>query len=677
MVKSDSEILKVLTRGIPDELPEHPGIDTTVPHAPVRKMILNEEEKKQALKNALRYFPKKFHKVLGKEFFEELNKYGHIYMYRFRPIEYEMKAFKIQDYPGKIMKAKCMMFQIMNNLDRRVAQYPNELITYGGNGTVFSNWAQYLLTMKYLCQMEEDQTLSMYSGHPMGLFPSRKDSPKCVITNGLMVSNFSKHEDWLKGYTMGTTIYGQMTAGSWAYIGPQGIVHGTFLTIANAGRKYLGLESLKGKVYISSGLGGMSGAQAKAGVICGIVTVIAEVSKEALEKRYKQGWLLEKFDDLDKLIARIKEAKKNGEGTSIGYLGNVVDLWEKLAEEKDFVPDLASDQTSCHLPYSGGYYPAGLTYEESNKMIQEDPDKFKVLVHKSLVRQFNAIQKCTNKGMKFWDYGNSFLYQCSVAGANVLNKNPKIKMDFVYPSYVEDIMGDIFSLGFGPFRWICSSNDPKDLKKTDEIAAKVIKSLIPSASKESQRQFNDNYKWIVDAMDNELVVGSQARILYSDTRGRVEIARAFNKAIKSGELSAPIIISRDHHDVSGTDSPYRETSNIKDGSYTTADMSVQTIIGNGFRGATWISLHNGGGTGWGKSSNGGFGLVVDGSKESDKDLEDMLFWDVANGLARRAWSGHKYAQQTCEELAQIKKKFNITIFNDSDNDMIEGLFEKK
>jgi urocanate hydratase len=671
---SPKQILQILTRGIPDEIDVTKKFDRdpSVPHAPVRRPKLTLQQQKLAVKNALRYFPEKHHKFLAVEFYEELKKYGHIYMYRFRPTEYEMKAYSIDDYPAKCKQAAAIMLMIQNNLDKRVAQYPHELITYGGNGSVFNNWAQYLLVMKYLSEMTDEQTLVMYSGHPLGLFPSHKNAPRVVITNGLVVPNYSSREDYELFYALGCTIYGQMTAGSYAYIGPQGIVHGTTLTVLNAGRKYLGLEDLRGKVFVSSGLGGMSGAQPKAGTICGCISVTAEVNKAALEKRYNQGWIMEKISDLEECIARIKKARQEKKPVSIGFLGNIVSLWERLAEEKELLVELGSDQTSLHNPYGGGYYPVQLTFDEANKMMVEDPEKFKSLVQESLRRQVAAINKLTAKGMKFWDYGNSFLLEASRAKADILNQDGTFK----YPSYVEDIMGDIFSLGFGPFRWVCLSNDPKDLEESDKIAAEVISELAKKAPQKSQKQYNDNLLWITKAGENKLVVGSQARILYSDAVGRVKIAEAFNDAIKSGRIKGGIVLSRDHHDVSGADSPYRETSNIRDGSYKTADMAVQTVIGNSFRGATWVALHNGGGTGWGEAINCGFGLVLDGTEEAAKRAREMLFWDVTNGLGRRSWSGHPYAEESIKRAMEAEPKLKVTIPNHAKDSLLDEIVKQ-
>jgi urocanate hydratase len=578
-----------------------------------------------------------------------------------RPQEYEMKAHPLSQYPAKCVQAKAVQLMIMNNLDKNVAQYPDQLITYGGNGSVFSNWAQYHLTMNYLSEMEEDQTLVMYSGHPMGLFPSHKDAPRVVIVNGLMIPNYSSKELYEKYYAMGVTMYGQMTAGSYCYIGPQGIVHGTTLTILNAGRKYLGTEDMTGKVFVSAGLGGMSGAQPKAGKICGCISVIAEVNEAALMKRYNQGWVQEVTKSVQETIYRIKQAKENNEAASIAYHGNVIELWEALAKEDVNLVDLGSDQTSLHDPYGGGYYPVQLSYTGAKEMISSDPEKFKQLVQESLRRQVEAINTLVRKGMKFWDYGNSFLLEASRAGADIMD--PSDSGRFKYPSYVEDIMGDIFSLGFGPFRWICTSGSRQDLTTTDRIAEEVIRELMnqPDCPETARAQYLDNLKWIQSAEENNLVVGSEARILYADTLGRATIALRLNKAIRDGQISAPIVLSRDHHDVSGTDSPYRETSNITDGSKFTADMAVHTALGNACRGATWVALHNGGGVGWGEVMNGGFGLVLDGSEDSDRRAKMMIEWDVINGLSRRCWSGHPYAEETIRRLMGKDPKLKVTL----------------
>ncbi|KAG9396354.1 Urocanase [Carpediemonas membranifera] len=631
-------ILDILTNGIPTELPEHPGIDNSVPHAPKRFVKLSADERKLAIANALRYFDKKLHSELAKEFAKELDDYGHIYMYRFRPTAYPMRAHAISEYPGKCEQAKAIMLMIMNNLDKAVAQFPHELITYGGNGSVFSNWGQYLLTMRYLCTMTNQQTLAMYSGHPHGLFPSHPDAPRVVVTNGMVIPNYSTPADYDKGYALGVTQYGQMTAGSFMYIGPQGIVHGTTLTVLNAFRRYHQVEGTAGRLFVTAGLGGMSGAQPKAGVITGCVTVVAEVDRRALLKRKNQGWVMESSSNLDELMDMIRKACAAKKPMSIAYEGNVVDLWERLGEEDDIKVDLGSDQTSLHNPYQGGYYPAGMSFDEANKLMVESPEQFKEKVHESLVRHVNAVNKLTAKGMAFFDYGNCFLHQASVAGANI--KDATTHSGFKYPSYVQDVMGFIFGLGFGPFRWVCTSNDPADLKLTDKIAADAIVTLMNAddCPKPTYGQYKDNLTWVTQAGENKLVVGSQARILYSDDLGRRHIAKEFNAAVRDGRLKGPIVLGRDHHDVSGTDSPFRETSNIYDGSQTCADMAIQNVIGDSFRGATWTSIHNGGGTGWGLAMNGGFGLMLDGSDDADRRADQMLQWDVCNGVARRAWA---------------------------------------
>lgn len=654
--------LNELVKGIPLEKIEGGlELDPSVPHAPARNKNLEGKEFSLAIKNALRYFPTALHGKLVLKFAEELRTRGHIWMTYLRPTEYEMKAHSFSMYPAKTSQCKAIQLMIMNNLDPAVAQYPHELITYGGNGSVFSNWAQYHLIMKYLSEMDEDQTLVMNSGHPLGLFPSHKDAPRVVISNGQVIPNYSSKPLYDKFFALGVSMYGQMTAGSYCYIGPQGIVHGTTLTILNAARKYLGSPDLSGKVFVTSGLGGMSGAQPKAGYICGCICVVAEVSSAALNKRYNQGWVNEKTSSVEETIIRIKQARANKEVTSIGFLGNIVDLWEALANENELLVDLGSDQTSLHDPYGGGYYPVGVPYETSKNLISTQPEEFKLLVQTSLIRQISAIQKLTEKGMKFWDYGNSFLLEASRAGADI--RHPDDPSRFIYPSYVEDIMGNIFSLGFGPFRWVCTSGDPADLRITDKIAEDTIVQLMsdPDCPEESKQQYEDNLKWIREANSNKLVVGSQARILYSDTLGRAEIALRFNQAVASNQLSAPIVLSRDHHDVSGTDSPYRETSNIDDGSKFTADMAIQTALGNCARGATWVSIHNGGGVGWGEVINGGFGLVLDGTEDASRRAKNMLQWDVNNGIARRAWSGHPYAQSTIKRLMKLQQGLNVTI----------------
>jgi len=664
------EFQKLILQGMPDSLPELKPFDFTLNHAPKRKDILNSEDKKLAIRNALRYFPKKFHAILAKEFADELKTYGRVYMYRFRP-DYKIYARPISEYPAKCKQAAAIMHMLSNNLDYAVAQHPHELITYGGNGAVFQNWAQYLLTMKYLSEMSDEQTLVMYSGHPLGLFPSHKDAPRVVVTNGMMIPNYSKPDDWEKFNALGVTQYGQMTAGSFMYIGPQGIVHGTTITILNAGRKISKDKTdLSGKVFVSSGLGGMSGAQPKAAVIAGAIGVFAEVNSKAVEKRHSQGWVDEVFDDLNKLIERIEKARVKKEAVSLAYQGNIVDLWEKFAE-KNVKIELGSDQTSLHNPYSGGYYPVGLSFEKAKKLMTEDPFQFRVEVRKSLVRQVAAINKMVNRGMYFFDYGNAFLLEASRAGADIM----KDETHFKYQSYVQDIMGPMcFDFGFGPFRWVCTSANPKDLETADKIATKVLEDIYKKAPVEIKQQLADNIRWIKEAQKNKLVVGSQARILYADAEGRIKIAEAFNKAIKEKKISAPVVLGRDHHDVSGTDSPFRETANIYDGSQFTADMAVHNFVGDGFRGATWISLHNGGGVGWGEVINGGFGMVLDGTKDAERRLQSMLFWDVNNGIARRSWARNKEAMFAIEREMKRSKNLKVTLPNIVDDKLIDGLF---
>lgn len=668
--------LASLAAGIPlNPLPGAPPSDRdpTVPHAPKRVPNLSTEDKKLAIRNALRYFPAELHKTLAPEFLEELEKYGHIYMYRFRPTNYEMKAHPIDQYPAKTMQAKCIQMMIMNNLDPAVAQFPHELITYGGNGAVFQNWAQYHLVMKYLSEMTENQTLAMYSGHPMGLFPSHPDAPRVVITNGMVIPQFSDKEHYEKLSATGNTMYGQMTAGSYCYIGPQGIVHGTTLTVLNAGRKYLNQNDLAGKVLVTSGLGGMSGAQPKAAKICGCISVTAEIDEKAAKKRHAQGWVDVISSSLDDVIRMIKQARSSKAVMSIAYLGNIVDLWERLAQESELLVELGSDQTSLHNPFNGGYYPVGVSFEESNRMMYADPGKFKDLVQVSLRRHVEAINKLVARGMRFWDYGNSFLLEAGRAGADIFRDEAKSK--FKYPSYVEDIMGDIFSLGFGPFRWVCSSGDPADLELTDKVAGDICEKLSAEADEWSKMQYEDNLKWIRQAGPHKLVVGSQARILYSDQIGRMAIAQAFNELVRDGKLKGPVVISRDHHDVSGTDSPYRETSNVSDGSNTTADMAVQNFVGCTFRGATWASLHNGGGTGWGMAMNGGFGMVLDGSAEASRRASDMLFWDVLNGVSRRAWGRNANAEHVIAKAQEVNPNLKVTMPNHCDDNLLDGLFK--
>jgi len=655
--------------GIPEELPEKRSYDKQVSHAPKRKDILSAIEKKLAIKNALRYFPEKFHQELAQEFLEELNVYGRIYMYRFRP-HYEMYARPIDDYPCKSKQAAAIMLMIQNNLDPAVAQHPHELITYGGNGAVFQNWAQYLLTMSYLARMSDEQTLVMYSGHPLGLFPSHKDAPRVVVTNGMMIPNYSKPDDWEKYNALGVTQYGQMTAGSYMYIGPQGIVHGTTITVLNACRK-IDERGTKGKLFVTAGLGGMSGAQPKAGNIAGVISVTAEVNKAASYKRYEQGWVDEIIDDINVLCERVKKAKANEEVVSIAYDGNIVDVWEKFYQEGIFI-DLGSDQTSLHNPWAGGYYPVGLSFEAASEMMANDPELFKKKVKASLVRHAKAINDHTQKGTYFFDYGNAFLLESSRAGADVMAEN---NLDFKYPSYVQDIMGPMcFDYGFGPFRWVCASGLQEDLDTTDTLAAEVIREMLLDAPDEIIQQLEDNLLWIESAKENKLVVGSKARILYADAQGRILIAKAFNEAIKNGKIKGPVILGRDHHDVSGTDSPYRETSNIYDGSRFTADMAVQNFVGDAFRGATWISLHNGGGVGWGEVMNGGFGMVLDGTPASDKRLQSMLHWDVNNGVARRNWAGNEGAVSAIKRAMEINEELQVTIPHKASDTLLDGLF---
>ena len=657
-----------IIQGIPDNLPKFKQRLNDISHAPNRRDLLSKNEKVLALKNALRYFPVKHHEILGSEFNDELNLYGRIYMYRFQP-DYEMFARPITDYPGKSTQAKSIMLMIQNNLDPAVAQHPQELITYGGNGSVFQNWAQYLLTMQYLSQMEDDQTLAMYSGHPMGLFPSHKNAPRVVVTNGMMIPNYSTPNDLEKFNALGVTQYGQMTAGSYMYIGPQGIVHGTTITLLNACRK-IDENGPEGKLFVTAGLGGMSGAQPKAGNIAGVISVTAEINPKASYKRHEQGWVDEVIDNLDELCSRVKEAKKNKEIVSIAYSGNIVDVWEKFDEENIFI-ELGSDQTSLHNPWAGGYYPSGISFEESNELMTKNPELFKKKVKETLIKHASAVKKHTQKGTYFFDYGNAFLLEASRAGADVMRSDG---INFKYPSYVQDIMGPMcFDYGFGPFRWVCSSGDSTDLRKSDEIACAVLEALILKAPVEIKQQMRDNIQWIKGAQENNLVVGSQARILYADSEGRIEIAKAFNKAIKNGEISAPIILGRDHHDVSGTDSPYRETSNIYDGSAFTADMAIQNVIGDSFRGATWVSIHNGGGVGWGEVINGGFGLTIDGSKDSEEKISNMLFWDVNNGIARRNWARNNEAIFAIKREMQRNPKLKVTLPNIADEDLINKL----
>jgi urocanate hydratase len=663
------EFQKLILQGIPSELPVVKEFDKTLNHAPKRKDILNTAEKKLAIRNALRYFDKKYHAVLAKEFADELKTYGRIYMYRFRP-DYKIYARPINDYPHQSKQAAAIMHMLSNNLDYAVAQHPHELITYGGNGAVFQNWAQYLLTMQYLATLSDEQTLTLYSGHPMGIFPSHKDAPRVVITNGMMIPNYSKPDDWERFNALGVTQYGQMTAGSFMYIGPQGIVHGTTITVMNAARKISkSEEDRKGKLFVTCGLGGMSGAQPKAAKIAGLVSVTAEINPKAAKTRYTQGWVDELHENLDELIIRIKKAVAAKEAVSLAYQGNVVDLWERLVKENIKV-DIGSDQTSLHNPWAGGYYPAGFSLEESNKMMAENPTQFKKEVQKTLVRHANAINTLAAKGMYFFDYGNAFLLEASRAGADIVNADGTFK----YKSYVQDILGPMcFDYGFGPFRWVCTSADANDLKKTDELALEVLQDMYKTAPDEIKQQLSDNIAWIKNAMENNLVVGSQARILYADSEARIRIAEAMNKAIAENKISAPVVLGRDHHDVSGTDSPYRETSNIYDGSQFTADMAVQNFVGDAFRGATWISLHNGGGVGWGEVMNGGFGLVLDGTPDADRRLKQMLFWDVNNGIARRSWARNKEALFAIKREMGRTPNMKVTLPNLVDDNLLEGL----
>lgn len=659
------EFMADIRAGIPNTLPDPQPYDHTVNHAPKRKDILTPEEKKLALRNALRYFPKKFHATLAPEFLDELKTYGRIYMYRFRPT-YDMHARHIDEYPHKCKQAAAIMMMIQNNLDKAVAQHPHELITYGGNGAVFQNWAQYRLVMKYLSEMTDEQTLVMYSGHPLGLFPSHKDAPRVVVTNGMVIPNYSKQDDWERDNALGVSQYGQMTAGSYMYIGPQGIVHGTTITVLNAARK-VGGDNMK--LFVTAGLGGMSGAQPKAGNIAGVVSVTAEINPLAANKRYEQGWVDELHDNLDELIPAIRKAVEEKRVVSMAYVGNIVDLWERLAEENIRV-DLGSDQTSLHNPWAGGYYPVGMSLEESNRMMAEAPEQFKEKVRASLCRQVDAINKLTAKGMYFFDYGNAFLLEASRAGADILREDGK----FRYPSYVQDIMGPMFfDYGFGPFRWVCSSCDPKDLEVTDRLATEVLEEMRKTATKDIIGQLDDNIHWIKEAGKNHLVVGSQARILYADSVGRTKIALAFNEAVRKGEISQPVVLGRDHHDVSGTDSPFRETSNIYDGSQFCADMAIQNVIGDAFRGATWVSIHNGGGVGWGEVINGGFGMVVDGSDDANRHIREMLLWDVNNGIARRSWARNKGSIDAIKREMERTPGLQVTLPNFVDDSEIEKL----
>ncbi len=663
-----TEFQQDIINGIPAELPEAPAYDANVNHAPRRKDILTPEQKKLAIRNALRYFEPRHHAVLAREFADELHRYGRIYMYRFRPA-YEMKARSIDDYPARSRKAAAIMMMIQNNLDPAVAQHPHELITYGGNGAVFQNWAQYRLAMQYLSQMTDEQTLVMYSGHPLGLFPSHKNAPRVIVTNGMVIPNYSKADDWERMNAMGVSQYGQMTAGSYMYIGPQGIVHGTTITVLNAARKRLtgGRTDIGGMLFVTAGLGGMSGAQPKAGNIAGVVSITAEINPKAVEKRKAQGWVDEVYTSLDELIPRALRAMESKETVSLAYQGNVVDLWERLAADNIAV-DLGSDQTSLHNPWAGGYYPVGLSCEESQRMMADEPEEFRRRVQESLRRQVAAINKLADRGMYFFDYGNAFLLESSRAGADVM----KADGSFRYPSYVQDIMGPLFfDYGFGPFRWVCTSGKPEDLAVTDRLAAEVLDEMLSTAPADIRGQLEDNLHWIRKAEENKLVVGSQARILYADSEGRIKIAKAFNDAIARGEISAPVVLGRDHHDVSGTDSPYRETSNIYDGSSFTADMAVQNVIGDSFRGATWVSIHNGGGVGWGEVINGGFGMVIDGSAEADRAIGEMLLWDVNNGIARRSWARNKGAVDAIKREMERTPLLKVTLPNFADDDVVD------
>ncbi len=664
---------EAIRQGIPETLPEAKSLDPEISHAPKRKSILSKDEHRLALRNALRYFPKETHQLLAKEFNQELEDYGRIYMHRFRP-DYKMHARPISEYPARCQQAAAIMLMISNNLDPAVAQHPHELVTYGGNGAVFQNWAQYLLTMKYLSEMTEDQTLVMYSGHPLGLFPSHKDAPRVVVTNGMMIPNYSKPDDWEKFNALGVSQYGQMTAGSYMYIGPQGIVHGTTITVLNAGRKISKSgEGLEGKLFVTAGLGGMSGAQPKASNIAGCTSITAEINPKAAYKRLEQGWCDEVIEDLDELIEKVQESRRIQEVKAYAYLGNIVDLWEKLVEKDVFV-DLGSDQTSLHNPWAGGYYPAGLSYEESNRMMAEEPKLFKQYIQETLRRHASAVNMLAERGMYFFDYGNAFLLEAGRAEADVFND----KGDFKYSSYVQDIMGPMcFDYGFGPVRWVCTSSDSEDLATSDRIAAEVLEELMVDAPKEIQQQMADNIHWIKAAGENKMVVGSQARILYADAQGRIAIAKAFNEAIAAGIISAPVVLGRDHHDVSGTDSPYRETSNIYDGSQFTADMAVQNFAGDAFRGATWISLHNGGGVGWGEVMNGGFGMLLDGSADAERRLKMMLHWDVNNGIARRSWARNEEAVFAIKRAMEDEPRLKVTLPNFVDDQTLEEIESKK
>ena len=660
-----------LLEGVPDNIPSKKAYDLSINHAPKRKDILSKDEKKLALRNALRYFPSHQHEELATDFQDELNTYGRIYMYRYRP-DYKMFARPIEDYPGRSLQAKAIMLMIQNNLDYAVAQHPHELITYGGNGAVFQNWVQYRLTMKYLSEMTDEQTLVMYSGHPMGLFPSHKNAPRVVVTNGMMIPNYSKPDDWEKYNALGVTQYGQMTAGSYMYIGPQGIVHGTTITVLNAVRRIAKNRSdIKGKLFVTAGLGGMSGAQPKAGNIAGVISVTAEVNPKAAHTRHAQGWVDEIIENIMELVQRVKRAQHTKEVVSIAYLGNVVEVWEAFYEN-DVHVDLGSDQTSLHNPWAGGYYPVGLSFDESNNLMANRPEVFKKYVQSSLKRHAEAVNKHTARGTYFFDYGNAFLLETSRAGADVMAMNG---IDFKYPSYIQDILGPMcFDFGFGPFRWVCASGNPVDLQKTDEIACHVLEEMMKNSPEEIKQQMADNIQWIKGAQENKLVVGSQARILYADAEGRMKIAAAFNQAIAQGEIG-PVVLGRDHHDVSGTDSPYRETSNIYDGSKFTADMAIQNVIGDSFRGATWVSIHNGGGVGWGEVINGGFGMLLDGSEDANRNLHMMLHWDVNNGIARRNWARNENAMFAIKRAMEVEPKLRVTIPNEVDDILIENLYK--
>ena len=664
-----TDLKKAILQGIPTELPAKKNRNSKISHAPKRKDILTKEEKRLAIRNGLRYFPEHMHPTLAPEFAEELKTYGRIYMYRFMP-DYEIKARHLEDFPHKSKQAAAIQLMLSNNLDDAIAQHPQELITYGGNGSVFQNWAQYLLCMQYLAEMTDEQTLAIYSGHPMGLFPSHKDAPRVVVTNGMMIPNYSKADDWEKFNALGVTQFGQMTAGSFMYIGPQGIVHGTTITVLNAARKIdPKAEDLSGKIFVTSGLGGMSGAQAKAGVIAKGVCIVAEINPQATYKRQEQGWVDEVFTNLDELLDRAIIAREQKEAVSLAYDGNIVELWERIVDRNIHI-EIGSDQTSLHNPWSGGYYPVGMSYETANEMMIKNTEQFKKEVQKTLIRHTDAINTLTARGMYFFDYGNAFLLESSRAGAAILNA----KGDFKYPSYVQDIMGPMcFDYGFGPFRWVCASNDPKDLEITDKIACSVLEELMKDSPSEIKLQMSDNINWIKAAGENKMVVGSQARILYADAEGRMKIAEAFNNAVFDGTLSAPVVLGRDHHDVSGTDSPYRETSNIYDGSQFTADMAIQNVIGDSFRGATWVSIHNGGGVGWGEVINGGFGMLLDGSADAQRRLKSMLFWDVNNGISRRSWARNKEANFAIKRAMQMNPNLKVTMPNMTDDDLINNL----